>query len=133
MAGAVYESQVDIEGEGHRVFYGSAKPLLSSDAGGVPFNVGDVIKNISPLAGGALGWRCISAGSPGTWETIGTDIILETLILTNAQVKATNSAPPAVIPAQGAGNLIEVISMVLENINGGTAYANGGALALYYG
>lgn len=53
--------------------------------------------------------------------------------LTNAAVKATNTAPPSILPAPGAGNMWDVIDMVLENVFLTAAFANGGALALYYG
>jgi hypothetical protein len=53
--------------------------------------------------------------------------------LTNAQVKATNSAPPSTIAAPGAGNGWQIIDMTLENKYLTAAFANGGALALYYG
>lgn len=34
------------------------------------WEVGDFILNDSPATGAALGWRCTSAGSPGTWEAV---------------------------------------------------------------
>lgn len=56
------------------------------------------------------------------------------MTLTNVEVVALESAPTVVLPAQGAGTLTEVISMVLENINGGTAYTGSmGAIQLSYG
>lgn len=53
--------------------------------------------------------------------------------LTNAQVKALNSAPVSLIAAPGSGAMIDVLDCVLENINGGVAYANGGVIQLSYG
>lgn len=32
---------------------------------------GDIIYNISPAAGGFVGWVCVSGGTPGTWKTFG--------------------------------------------------------------
>lgn len=36
------------------------------------WNKGDVVWNISPSAGGTIGWVCTTAGTPGTWKTFGT-------------------------------------------------------------
>jgi len=33
--------------------------------------VGDIIYDITPSAGGTIGWVCITAGTPGTWKTFG--------------------------------------------------------------
>lgn len=55
------------------------------------------------------------------------------LTVTNAQVLTLHSAPLLVLPAQGAGTLIQIDSMVIENVNGGTAYASGGTIQLSYG
>lgn len=57
-----------------------------------------------------------------------------TMVLNNAEVLALESAPTVVLPTQGDGTFIEVISAVLENINGGTAYTGSmGAIQLSYG
>jgi hypothetical protein len=32
---------------------------------------GDICYNTNPVAGGYLGWVCVSAGTPGTWKTFG--------------------------------------------------------------
>ena len=53
--------------------------------------------------------------------------------LNNTAVKALHSAPSLLLAAQGAGTLIVPIVCVLENLNGGVAYANGGAISLAYG
>lgn len=41
----------------------------SSTAG--DFNVGDIIYDIAPVAGGKIGMVCVTAGSPGTWKDFG--------------------------------------------------------------
>lgn len=56
-----------------------------------------------------------------------------TVAIPNAQVKTLFSVGTAIIPAQGAGTLIEVISMVLENKFLTAAFAAGGAIQLSYG
>lgn len=35
------------------------------------FTVGDKVYNSAPLAGGSIGWVCVTAGSPGTWKSFG--------------------------------------------------------------
>jgi len=32
---------------------------------------GDIIYNLQPIAGGYLGWVCVTGGSPGTWKNFG--------------------------------------------------------------
>lgn len=34
-------------------------------------NLGDIVYNSSPAAGGNIGWVCTAAGAPGTWKTFG--------------------------------------------------------------
>lgn len=51
----------------------------------------------------------------------------------NAQVLTLHTVGVAILPAQGAGTLIEIVSMVLENVFLTAAYANGGAIQLSYG
>jgi hypothetical protein len=47
-----------------RVFQGTAAPTIGD------FKVGDRVVNIAPTAGSAIGWRCVTAGNPGTWEAL---------------------------------------------------------------
>lgn len=48
-----------------RVMYGTAAPT------GGTWSVGDIMYNLTPVAGGALGWVCTTGGAPGTWKTFG--------------------------------------------------------------
>lgn len=41
----------------------------SAPASGI-HEIGDVYLNSLPTAGSTLGWRCITAGTPGTWESL---------------------------------------------------------------
>lgn len=59
--------------------------------------------------------------------------ITVTATLTNAQILALNSTPIQLVGAYGSGTLIIVNSMILENLNTGTAYTSGGAIGAYYG
>jgi hypothetical protein len=62
-----------------------------------------------------------------------TTIQYVTVALTNTQTKALNSVPTQVIAAPGANKLIEVCSVVLENVYLTAAFANGGVIQLSYG
>lgn len=33
--------------------------------------IGDIAYKTTPVAGGHLGWICVTAGSPGTWKEFG--------------------------------------------------------------
>lgn len=44
---------------------GAAAPVSGT------YNVGDIVYNTAPSAGGYIGWVCVSAGTPGTWKTFG--------------------------------------------------------------
>ncbi len=35
------------------------------------YQVGDIVFNTTPTAGGFVGWVCVTAGNPGTWKTFG--------------------------------------------------------------
>jgi len=35
------------------------------------YQQGDFIRNSAPASGGVLGWVCVVAGTPGTWDTVG--------------------------------------------------------------
>lgn len=54
------------------------------------------------------------------------------VVLTNAQTKALFSAPLSLIPAPGAGRMIDVIDAVWENVFLTAAFANGGVMQLSY-
>lgn len=114
-----------------RIFYGDGPPTVAGSGFGAA-QVGDRIINQYFTTGRPTEWRCIAAGDPGTWES-GFVSCQQTITLTNAQVKATNTAPPVILAAQGAGTLIEIVAVIFNNIFLTAAYANGGALALYYG
>ena len=55
---------------GQNIYFGTAAPV-ATDAYGLNFNVGDMVINTVASAGGAIGWICTAAGSPGTWEQFG--------------------------------------------------------------
>lgn len=33
--------------------------------------LGDIVYNSNPVAGGYIGWVCVTAGTPGTWKSFG--------------------------------------------------------------
>jgi hypothetical protein len=45
--------------------YGSAIPVAGT------WGLGSIVWNVSPTAGGTIGWVCTTAGTPGTWKTFG--------------------------------------------------------------
>ena len=53
---------------------------------------GDIIYNSAPVVGASVGWECVTAGTPGTWRSIG--VISENIVLnysgtaTLAEIKA---------------------------------------------
>jgi hypothetical protein len=53
--------------------------------------------------------------------------------LTLAQLIAANSVPIPLLAAQGAGTLIDVVSLTLDLIRGSAAFVGGGAMAAYLG
>jgi hypothetical protein len=63
----------------------------------------------------------------------GSGIVSQKFVLTNTQTKALNSAPTSLIAAPGAGNMIDVIDAVFENVFLTAAFANGGVIQLSYG
>ena len=46
------------------LFSGAAAPVAGTWA------VGDIVWNTAPAAGGAPGWVCTTAGTPGTWKAM---------------------------------------------------------------
>jgi hypothetical protein len=64
------------------------------------YEVGDVFWNSAPTVASAFGWRCVTAGSPGTWETMtpgsgGGSGVIDTAIVRNGiQVVAGTGSNP---------------------------------------
>jgi hypothetical protein len=54
-------------GPNNKQMWGTAYPTASTDG---TFEVGDVIWNTAPAAGGGSyqGWVCVVRGAPGTWK-----------------------------------------------------------------
>jgi hypothetical protein len=51
---------------GNMIAYGAAAPTDVDQS----YAVGDTVLNGAAAAGGVAGWRCVAAGSPGTWEVM---------------------------------------------------------------
>ena len=49
----IYKTSIPVSGDGY-------------------FGAGSVCYNLTPSAGGTIGWVCVSAGTPGTWKEFGT-------------------------------------------------------------
>lgn len=56
-----------------------------------------------------------------------------TIPLTLAQLIANNTVPTPLLSAQGAGTMIEVVSLTLDLVRGAAAFSGGGAVAAYLG
>ena len=130
------ESQYDLVGEGHRRFYGTAAPALATDIAGFSPQPGDTIQKTNPDVGGTFEYICIAAPTTafpaGQWIEMQA-VQSSAITLTSAQILAMNTTPVSVIPAQGAGTLIEVLSAVADYIYGTAQYTSGGAIGLFYG
>lgn len=63
----------------------------------------------------------------------GTPVIVSSFTVTSAQIKTLNSVPTSLIPAPGAGNMIDIVDAVIQNNYGTAAYASGGVIQLSYG
>lgn len=106
--------------------------------GGV-FDYGSV-NTLNTLFGGASGAPIGSGGlvlapSTGVPSAQIDPTILQylTVPLTLAQLLASNSAPIALLAAQGAGTMIEVVTLTLDLVRGSAAFVGGGACAAYLG
>lgn len=133
-----FESSVEVHGATHRTRFGNGQVPVAADLVGLlpsGINNGDIIDNRSPAHSGApLAFRYISgvSGVTAAHEEI-YPTLMARLDITNAQILALNTTPLQVIAAPGAGNLIEIVSMVLENVYSTAAFAAGGTITLGYG
>lgn len=85
----------------------------------------------SPATGDALVWSG-TAWVPSSFAVA--PLQQARVTLTAVQVLAIHSAPPTIISAPGAGNLIQIVSYCVDYTFNTTAYSdNGGALIFYYG
>jgi hypothetical protein len=75
----------------------------------------------------------ISEKIGATISAIGGSIIESKITIPTSNVKTLNSAPYELIPAPGAGKVIDVISAVSRFIGGTVSYANSGYIKVQYG
>jgi hypothetical protein len=115
--------------------------LAAQPAGNCQQNPGAPVIFTQGYAGNYTGvYACLDNGTTTTasgnfnWGEIYGRGSLEsyTFTLTNAQVLTMYTTPVSLVPAQGAGTVIEPVSLWLENVNGGTAYTSGGVFELAY-
>jgi hypothetical protein len=59
-----YSASFDDASKLRKTIFGSTTPTSGT------WTVGDFVMNNNPSTGSALGWRCISSGTPGTWNTV---------------------------------------------------------------
>lgn len=78
-----------INGQGFKAakkrLYGTGIPSVGT------YEAGDIIWNTSPVLGGALGWICITSGSPGTWVQFG-EIGGTMVSVTSTTLQSANNA-----------------------------------------
>jgi len=63
--GLPFSTLISSRNSGLREFNDDSAPASGS------YDVGDVVWNVAPVAGGYRGWICVSTGSPGTWKGFG--------------------------------------------------------------
>lgn len=68
-SGANLSPSQPVYGRGRRELFGTQDP--QSAAMTDTFRQGDFCWNADPVAGGTLGWTCISSGAPGVWKAVG--------------------------------------------------------------
>jgi hypothetical protein len=123
-----------VQPNGRVIYYADAPPALATDLGGTLAQAGDMViyTSVTPSLGAPYGWVCTAGGAIGTWLQVG-DIKSTSGVVANAGVLTLHGTPVSVLPAQGAGTIIEVISLVLENQFLTGAFTGGSAIGLYYG
>ena len=85
--------------------------------------------DLTNVASGAA----IADNGIGTTQLAANTVQVVTVPLTLVQMRASNTAPVTLLAAQGAGTLIEVISLTIEAVYGSAAFVGGGAIAAYLG
>lgn len=62
-----------VGGWGVKNYFGQRYPTTFNSAAPTTgtWKVGDLVYNVTPTAGGFVGWVCTTAGTPGTWKTFG--------------------------------------------------------------
>lgn len=102
-------------------------PTLITPALGTPAS--GVLTNTTGLPGSTG----LVANSVTSGQLDPTTIQYLTIPMTLAQILASNTVPRVLLAAQGAGTLIEVVSLTYELIFGSANFAGGGAVAAYLG
>jgi len=59
-------------GTGRAVYFADAPPLSSV---GISFAAGDIVICTDTASGNPVMWRCVTAGDPGTWESVGESLL----------------------------------------------------------
>lgn len=54
-----------------RIVWQSSTPQSNAPGNALAWNVGDICFNSAPAGGSPKGWMCTSAGTPGTWTSMG--------------------------------------------------------------
>lgn len=65
------DPDVDLHVNGPVRFHGHLHIYSDSPPDGGTYKTGDIVWNTAPRAGGYVGWVCVRAGSPGSWNPFG--------------------------------------------------------------
>ncbi len=101
------------------ILWGSAAPTAGKH------KVGDIVLDSAAAPGQPVGQICVTAGIPGTWAAFGGSGKNE-VTLTTSQVNNLRGTPIELVPAPGAGLVIEFISAMLFYDYTTTAFTVGG-------
>ncbi|MGA9651898.1 hypothetical protein [Pedobacter sp.] len=91
------QPDVNIQGTNTRHHIGKRINMQRSRSSTVPssgsWGVGDIVTNSVPVKGKPTGWKCITAGTPGTWEIMS--------IYGNTLLRVTATERAALTPSEG--------------------------------
>lgn len=71
LTGPVFQNGYGVRNVGDAAGTAKARLLGTAAPTSGTYEVGDIVYNSAPAAGGFVGWVCTTAGTPGTWKTFG--------------------------------------------------------------
>jgi len=89
---------------------------------------------VNPVNGHLKAYLCVDTSGNVTSPVLGAGLQISTTSISSAQILQLNSTPVQIVPAPGAGKVIQVVTANCNYIPGGTAYtASGHPLNFSYG
>lgn len=116
--------------QANQIANGTQTPVSAGDTN--YWQKGDIVLNTSPAPGQVIGWECITAGYPGTWQPMGSNPLQLTANLTATQINGMQVTPVSLIAAPGVGFAIVVNNILFQMTTTATGFANGGAVSFVY-